>query len=627
MGSKVDATTTPSTLVLNTPELPAEVILSILEELHEIQDTSGLRTVSKQFDALIVSLSYRHVHLTERILAPFINEQKLNDDASTVQLQVACDVKNHARHLTIKRNLDWSSVARLIESLRNLRSFTWAYWPSEEPSPYESPNSTIGPALCKRWPNVKLRFDGVRASTHRSSDFRNFPNSNLVSCKVAAWERHEFAMIRELSFERPRLQELHLLHETYNNMASMRPKIEVREDQETKSLPALRTLVIDGYDWNYSQWEMARLWNWANITHLELKNVYAIELLQHVPPRDLAGLKIFIEECESNYEESKYKRKSILLCDLVRHTTALEELRIHCETQQSEIVSALARNCLHLRILRLLCFIPYCDYSSWTALTLDQLDTIGSNCPHLMQIEVDVVLPTFSHAMYAKARSTPRIVETPASTINTRSMSRTQAAKREANAEIGDHVHDAKLKDAQTKQKIPRWYVEAYDSERDQKPGYVSWRRTYGLNASSAQQRISYNQARNEYLAWKQTRRKEEVATMRSQASIDSAPALARFRNLRRLRVFTTLHHFTAQEPDDKTAARTRKAVRNWLNELLSKKQGAKFEEVVVYATVDVINEKKYTRPEYTQMTFTYMGKVDAGGNAEIGEEYGHLID
>ena len=91
-------------------------------------------------------------------------------------------------------------------------------------------------------------------------------------------------------------------------MATMRPKIRVHKDR--KSLPALRTLIIDGYDMNYSQGEMSNLRNWSNITHLELTNVQAIELLQHVPPQDLAGLKTFVEKCDSNYEEGNYKRKT-----------------------------------------------------------------------------------------------------------------------------------------------------------------------------------------------------------------------------------------------------------------------------------------------------------------------------
>ena len=111
-------------VIPSTPELPADVILTILEELHKRQSISHLRVVSKQFDALIVPLSYRHVHLTDRIVAPFAFKQELYDP-SIVQLQVARDVKNHARHLTVKRSLDWSLVAKLIQSLAQLHSFTY----------------------------------------------------------------------------------------------------------------------------------------------------------------------------------------------------------------------------------------------------------------------------------------------------------------------------------------------------------------------------------------------------------------------------------------------------------------------------------------------------------------------
>ena len=119
----MDSRLKTSNLILRTPELPADVIVITLEELHELQDIFDLRTVSKQFDALVVPLSYRHVHLTGRIVGAFAFNQGL-DNSSITQLQVARDVRNHARHLTIKRTLDWSLVARLIESLANLRSFT-----------------------------------------------------------------------------------------------------------------------------------------------------------------------------------------------------------------------------------------------------------------------------------------------------------------------------------------------------------------------------------------------------------------------------------------------------------------------------------------------------------------------
>ena len=119
----MDALLMAPKVISSTPELPADVILTILEEIHKKQGISHLRVVSKQFDSLIIPLSYRHVHLTERIVAPFALEQELHDPL-VVQLQVARDVKHHTRHLTVKRNLDWSLVAKLIQSLVNLRSFT-----------------------------------------------------------------------------------------------------------------------------------------------------------------------------------------------------------------------------------------------------------------------------------------------------------------------------------------------------------------------------------------------------------------------------------------------------------------------------------------------------------------------
>ena len=90
---------TPSNLT-GTPKLPADIIFAILKEIHKIQGISYLHVVSKQFDALIAPLCYRHVHLTDRIVAPFAFKQELLDPF-LVQLQVASDVRHHARHLTV----------------------------------------------------------------------------------------------------------------------------------------------------------------------------------------------------------------------------------------------------------------------------------------------------------------------------------------------------------------------------------------------------------------------------------------------------------------------------------------------------------------------------------------------
>lgn len=120
----MDNSLASASLLPRTPLLPAEVTAIILDELHETQYLPDLRVVSKQFDALIVPLVYRHVCLTDRIVEPFESEQELYAP-SIVQLQVARHVRQHARHLTVDQRLDWSLVANLIRSMANLKSVTY----------------------------------------------------------------------------------------------------------------------------------------------------------------------------------------------------------------------------------------------------------------------------------------------------------------------------------------------------------------------------------------------------------------------------------------------------------------------------------------------------------------------
>ena len=72
----MDSSMTTTGLIFRTPELPADVILTILEELYDLQNIFNLRLVSKQFDALIVPLSYRHVQLTDPIVHVFEPKQE-----------------------------------------------------------------------------------------------------------------------------------------------------------------------------------------------------------------------------------------------------------------------------------------------------------------------------------------------------------------------------------------------------------------------------------------------------------------------------------------------------------------------------------------------------------------------
>ncbi|KAL9073594.1 MAG: hypothetical protein Q9161_002834 [Pseudevernia consocians] len=498
---------TPSNLFLATQILPADITLIVLEELHKIQRISDLRVVSKQFDALIVPLSYRHKHLTDRILAPFAFKQELHDP-SVVQLQVAHDVRLHTRHLTVNRKLDWSLVAKLIRSLRNLRSFTWAFWGPGATSLHRSANSTIGPALCETWPKVQLQFEGLCTSKYRSRDYPDFPNSNLITCEVAPRDRSKLPMIKDLLFERPMLQKLHLVHESFKTSSNYRPKIEVQQDQNVKRLPALRSLIIDGDGCNPSLWEGTNLWNWSQITHLELREVKVDKFLDRVPPQHLSGLKTFI-------------------------------------------------------------------------------DTARTGCPQLMEIQVDMAWPSNSDTFSTSAGATSQTATTSAPTIMTPSMPSVSNAKRDA---TGTDRDDTKL----------------------------------GVMGESVIKDLA--QADNELETWERHYSREEVTALRNQVHANPASALAGFRNLRRLTIFTVINHFVAPESNQRTFARTRAAVKNWLTELLLTKEGAGFEKVVIRVRSEVVNEELYVMSEkliseWLVSTYVYAGKRSPDGDAEIREE------
>lgn len=78
---------------------------------------SRLRLVSKQFDALVVPIMYRHLVLTKRVLTCFGKD--VNDRA---RLQVAQDVRHHTKCVGIDNHqLRWPLVGELLRSLEDLR--------------------------------------------------------------------------------------------------------------------------------------------------------------------------------------------------------------------------------------------------------------------------------------------------------------------------------------------------------------------------------------------------------------------------------------------------------------------------------------------------------------------------
>ncbi len=423
-------------------------------------------------------------------------------------------------------------------------------------------------------------------------------------------------MIKDLLFERPRLQRLHLIqvHVVGNGgVIADYPKIEAHQDQSIKRLPALKALIIDGYNWDHTSWESTTLWDWSKITHLELKDVQLLNFLSRIQPQYFSGLKSFIEETRLTHEKEPHHRsKSTMLLRLVQHTTALEELKITCDTQNNPIVSTIAQFCLRLRTLSLRsCWNT--GRSWWKTMTVDQLRTISSSCPQLMNLALDLTFPTFQHEPSFSSVSGPRTATTSTSTIMTRSMSRAQTAEQNANGTDRYQLGGEDDVAAEAKQKIPRWYIDAYLEEG---PGRSCQSRRDYLTATAREQQIPEDQAWCEYQAWKL----KQNATLKNQVHVDPTPALAEFRNLRRLTIFTRYYFIVAPDSDDDIRARTREPIRKWLDGLLLTKQGAKFEKITFYVDSRMVSDDEDEMMGDEYLIYKYTGRRDADGAAEISE-------
>ena len=424
-------------------------------------------------------------------------------------------------------------------------------------------------------------------------------------------------MVNDLLFERPRLQQLHLIQNRSfesGGTISLYPKIDAHQDQSIKRLPALKVLIIDGYNWDHSPWESTNLWDWSNITYLKLTDVQAINFLSRIQPQYFSGLKSFIEETNLNFEkESHHRSKSAMLLRLVQLTTALEDLKITCDTQNTPIVSTIAQYCLRLRTLSLRS-CSSTQKSWWRAMSVDQLSTLSASCPQLMDLDLDLTFPNFQYEPSVSSVSGPRTATTATSTIMTRSMSRAQTAKRNANGTDLYQLGDEDDLVAEAKQKIPRWYIDVYLEEG---PGRSCQSRRDHTEATAREQQIPWEQAWYEYRAWKL----KQNAALRNQVHADPILALAEFRNLRRLAIFTRLYFIIAPDSDDDIRARNREPVRKWLNGLLSTKQGAKFEEVTFHVGCRMVSEDADLMMRQGDMIYKYTGGRDADGAAEISED------
>lgn len=168
------------------------------------------------------------------------------------------------------------------------------------------------------------------------------------------------------------------------------PRVNEPQSATGERLPALQELVLDGYGWSHSNWAAVNFWDWSNITHLELWNTQVDRFLRTVPLQYLSGLRTFITDSGARVDRGVGRDR--LLCSLVRQTSRLEELRVKYDVEKSELLSAIARNGSCLRSLELRC-LDKCRTSEWSPLSGEDLAEIGSGCPRLMDLTVDMAWP------------------------------------------------------------------------------------------------------------------------------------------------------------------------------------------------------------------------------------------
>ncbi|MCJ1458230.1 hypothetical protein MMC28_008601 [Mycoblastus sanguinarius] len=417
-------------------QLPSDILIMIFEELRDSPSLPGIRLVSSQFNQLIIPITYRHIVLTNRILAVYPLGSKLCDEHISAA-QATKNIELYTRHITINRPLKWLLLMKLLESLENLRYVTYVslvltvvradiqhfsvsyatylvgYCPSAQFKQMES-------YLRYLWPNAHFLIDGLDASAAwktRSINSTTSPPSETISFKVAEWssrcappppiniERFNKYLVKKSILGRPILEILHLVSE--DDCVS----IDDRDIEGNDRLPPLKELVLKGYDWKHSPEVAITFWDWSRITYLDLRRVPICKFLQTVGAEHLLQLRTFMTDGYCAEREQEQAQATVLMCNLVSQIRSLERLSLTL-SMGSECVSAILERGQNLHSLELR------DYSGGKALrlpddmrcirvsrheeaarrslvrisqitSLDDLEAIRQRCPHLMELTLD----------------------------------------------------------------------------------------------------------------------------------------------------------------------------------------------------------------------------------------------
>lgn len=243
------------------------------------------------------------------------------------------------------------------------------------------------PIFHEKWPKLRLSIESVGPILQPSNNIANLPwlALRLTSCKtinITGRDNNTSPRLKQTLLESLSLETLHLIN-THARNADLNWQI-----KDGERLPPIKELAIDGYRWPSTPPSAANFWVFSQITHLDLKRVPILPFLKTVKPGHLRQLRVF-KTC--GYCQSSEKREvNKLMRDLLNSIDRLEELNLSCMIRKNGILSAIFK---HGSSLRSLLLRDYCDFKSpsWVTLSLEDLEMMCSQCPNLMELDIEMV--------------------------------------------------------------------------------------------------------------------------------------------------------------------------------------------------------------------------------------------
>lgn len=277
-------------LPLNQRRCPADVLLLIFEELSHTAPASlrSIRLVSRQFDALVNPIIYRHLKLNDALVKCFKIDEDTNVPSEVVDARksVRCAVCAFTRRITINEAQDWVSVVHLLLSLDKFDHLEWSPWKMKgscASNRHQIPQSILN-SLAEHWPLAELSIDKGSSRFDLLDDIGPLPPTRLVSLKLKATVRDQVEhTLKNTLLKCHQLKSLHLLG------AQPGFPFMVEEVEQSERFPAVQELFLQGSPYT-------SFWNWSRLTSLRLEKVFIVNFLQSVPPENLLQLRSLVTD-------------------------------------------------------------------------------------------------------------------------------------------------------------------------------------------------------------------------------------------------------------------------------------------------------------------------------------------